>query len=165
MGRKMMGLGAKRRKKAFPSLHLNRGRWRAENTGGPVAPLPTRVTEGVGTEPTLRCRFLSAPDKNPQDRATRAYLLSAPKDTDIDKRLGGVRRNGEKHRRNGSDLGATPSVTRVGEVSHDLALHLRVPPPSTNREAYITPRFVPSPCFFFSTARFFGCTQLLIFNP
>ena len=64
----------------------------------PVRPHLTRVTEGVGVEPICHMEFNHTKTKNSQEGKT------IPRN----------RRNGENCRRNGSDLVATPSVTRVG---------------------------------------------------
>jgi len=82
----------------------------------PVTPLPTRVTEGVAPRTHSTIGSFADPHTNPWNRShgyiRRRYPKSAHRKAArrIASRDG---RNGENRRRNGSDLGATPSVTRV----------------------------------------------------
>jgi len=64
----------------------------------------TRVTEGVGIEPIWHERITKESRRTKQKNDHEGKIISRDRQT------------GEKQRRNGSDQGATPSVTRVGEV-------------------------------------------------
>ena len=84
------GTRGKRRKKAFPSLPLSRGRWHAENLVWPVIRRWIRMTEGVGIEPIWH------------ERITKESSRTGQKNDHEDKTISRNRETGEKQRRNGS---------------------------------------------------------------
>jgi len=94
----------KRREKAFQSLPISRGRWRAENPDGPVALRLTRVTEGVAPRSLTRLIAFRPQTKIHSTEQHRYIRHRIPKPY-IDKRFGGVRRKTDETAKSTAETG------------------------------------------------------------